>query len=515
MPEIALADLGPLHWAAFFLAVMLSAATLLRITAKPDFIDPATRDLCDEPVFLFDREELIDCSTTARALLVGLGPEPRWPEIAHRFGFRFPGFPETPDALSQDQKLTLAPRGTENVCIECERMDELVRVRIRNVIGSDLAISPPDEAALLREGLSNAPYPIWITEIGGAPVWTNTAYDQLVDCLADDRPGARDPATLFAGLTDGKPAGTPVRVAIGRPSEDEHLWFDVTRIRLDDLLIFYASDVTAVVKAEMTQRNFVQTLAKTFAQLSIGLAIFDRQRQLVLFNPALLDLTNLPVDFLSLRPQLLSVFDRLRDLRIMPEPENYASWREQLADLVREASETGYSEIWTLPSGSTYRVTGRPHPDGAVAFLFEDVSSEVSLTRRFRSDVRLGSSVIDEIEDGLVVFDTSGVVAICNRAYRVLWKTDPDAAFADYTLGDAFRFWKSECTEDPVWEDIRANIGIPEGRGEWAICQATSGQTTHLLCRIDPLSDGATMVRFRKAQSQADIRDRPELQQTA
>jgi len=55
----------------------------------------------------------------------------------------------------------------------------------------------------------------------------------------------------------------------------------------------------------MAQRNFVQTLTKTFAQLSIGLAIFNRERQLVLFNPALIDLTALPADFLTGRPHLL------------------------------------------------------------------------------------------------------------------------------------------------------------------------------------------------------------------
>lgn len=69
------------------------------------------------------------------------------------------------------------------------------------------------------------------------------------------------------------------------------------------------------------RKNFVQTLTKTFATLSIGLVIFDRNRQLMLFNPALIDLTTLPADFLSARPNLLTVFDKLRDNQIMPEPK--------------------------------------------------------------------------------------------------------------------------------------------------------------------------------------------------
>ncbi|MDQ7070109.1 MAG: hypothetical protein Q9M48_05105 [Rhodobacterales bacterium] len=55
---------------------------------------------------------------------------------------------------------------------------------------------------------------------------------------------------------------------------------------------------------------------------------------------------------LSIRPNLLSFFDRLRDNRMMPEPKNYSSWREQIADLVAAATDGRYFETWTLePTG--------------------------------------------------------------------------------------------------------------------------------------------------------------------
>jgi PAS domain-containing protein len=72
-------------------------------------------------------------------------------------------------------------------------------------------------------------------------------------------------------------------------------------------------DITEIVRAQQAQKNFVQTLTKTFVTLSIGLAIFDRNRQLMLFNPALIDLTALTADFLSTRPNLLTAFDKLWD----------------------------------------------------------------------------------------------------------------------------------------------------------------------------------------------------------
>ncbi len=131
----------------------------------------------------------------------------------------------------------------------------------------------------------------------------------------------------------------------------------------------HAIDINAVISAEIAQRNFVQTLAKTFAQLSTGLAIFDRNSQLALFNPALVDLSALPIEFLSARPDLLSFFDRLCDSRVMPEPKNYNSWRQEIADVIAAATDGSYQETWSLDTGQTYRVSGRPHPDGAIAFL--------------------------------------------------------------------------------------------------------------------------------------------------
>jgi hypothetical protein len=72
------------------------------------------------------------------------------------------------------------------------------------------------------------------------------------------------------------------------------------------------------VRADQDRRGFVQTLGKTFSDLPIGLAILNKARQLAMFNPALLDMTELPVTFLSTRPTIDMVLDRLHELRVMP-----------------------------------------------------------------------------------------------------------------------------------------------------------------------------------------------------
>ncbi len=221
-------------------------------------------------------------------------------------------------------------------------------------------------------------------------------------------------------------------------------WYDCHLHEIGGQTVAIALPADAAVRAERSLREFVQTLTKTFADLPIGLAIFDRDRNLQLFNPALIDLTGLATGFLTARPTLYAFLDRLREARMVPEPKDYRSWRNQMNTLEAAASSGHHVEMWSLPGGQTYRVTGRPHPDGAVAFLFEDITSEISLTRKFRADLSLGAEVLDALEDAVAVFGANGDLLISNRRYADLW----DAA-APGTLEGHVQVWTDACGASP------------------------------------------------------------------
>ena len=123
-----------------------------------------------------------------------------------------------------------------------------------------------------------------------------------------------------------------------------------------------------------------------------------------MFNPVLLDLTGMPAEALAIRPSIRTFLDGLRERGKLPEHRDYRSWREQVADLEAKAESGTYAETWTLTSGQTLRVTGRPHPDGAIAFLFEDISAEVTLTRRYRAEIETGRAVLDALPEAIAVF---------------------------------------------------------------------------------------------------------------
>jgi PAS domain-containing protein len=258
------------------------------------------------------------------------------------------------------------------------------------------------------------------------------------------------------------------------------------------------------VRAERALRDFVQTLTKTFAELPIGLAIFDRQRQMQLFNPALIDLLGVAPEFMSGRPTLYAFLDRLRETRMMPEPKDYRSWRQQMAELEQASAAGHHSETWTLPSGQTYRVTGRPHPDGAVAFLFEDISSEVSLTRRFRAELELGQEVIDALPQAMAVFLSSGELVTSNIAYAELWGVDPGATLGQMTAIDALRTWQLLSEPNPIWAEARDYLGKIGPRAVWT-AEARMQDGRRLGCRFAPLAGGSTLASFSLLEADAPV----------
>ena len=427
-PQTAMAILAGLLLGGLILCLLFLLELYLTARRNQQKINPAQAAHNVRALFLFKGRDLIQTCDMGETMieqmqdLFGLDgdaiAQDDWKLVTLGLLSHFSTLPEDPVWAEGSGQIWLDPdRSDDSERLLLDWWEGHIRLTL---IGPgpdrDMQISRSgagDEAGWLRQAVTGAPYPIWQSDSAGKVLWANTAYRDLVSRFAAQETGTDsgkdDPdndAAFFRLPFNPDQESASFRMSVTPAGAAHPYWFDVRSLRLDAGWMNYATDVNAVVNAEIAQRNFVQTLTKTFAQLSIGLAIFDRKRQLALFNPALIDLTALPAEFLSSRPNLLSFFDRLRDQQMMPEPKNYRSWRDQIADLVAAADNGQYRETWSLPSGLTYRISGRPHPDGAVAFLFEDISAEISLTRRFRSQLELGQSVLNTLDQCIAVFSS-------------------------------------------------------------------------------------------------------------
>jgi len=385
----------------------------------------------------------------------------------------------------------------------------------RQVVDGPVLHALRAEAEDLRQTLDLGSAVIWKEDDRGRILWANGPYLALVERLAGGDPGAvRWPAPpLFADqMTPLPDAGSLRRCRLALPGDDMMatvatadgaLWFEVSAHRLaQGGTLCCATPIDRLVAAETSLRNFVQTLSKTFAHLPIGLAIFDRRRELMLFNPALVTLSTLPPEFLSARPGLVAFLDALRDRQRMPEPKNYRSWRDEIAHLEQSARQGTYQELWTLPTGQSFRVIGRPHPDGAVAFMFEDITSEVSLTRKFRGDLELYQAVLDDLPDALAVFSGEGRLVLVNDACAALWEVAPSEVIAVLSVTEATRSWQMRCAPTGLWGDIRQFAAHLTERAPWAE-EITLLDGRRLVARVAPLAGGATSVRFVPCEDDA------------
>jgi PAS domain-containing protein len=453
--------------------------------------------------FLFDGDRLLDASPSARALLP-IGEDSRaWARLLGRFGPDFPDLAERLAALPRVGLLQIQsqPGTSPPMVIKAEQVSGLTRLTLtggQTLLNGDqpdaaTAAVIQHEVMTQRAVLSQAPVLIWKESADGSVVWANHSYlIRAVELLPEGQELSWPLPKLFD--LPKAPNGRLPRLRLQMPNGAE--WFDPVRVPAGHETLCYALAADKAVQAETALREFMQTLTKTFADLPIGLAIFDRSRALQMFNPALTDLTTLPPEFLISRPTLNGFLDAMRARAMIPEPRDYRSWRKQLARLEQEASMGTFEETWSLPGGQTYRVIGRPHPNGAVAFILEDISNEMSRTRRYRADLELGQSVIDAVEEAVAVFSQAGQLVMSNHAYAQLWQHDPQVLLSEASIATLSSWWREQTAPTLLWDDAADYVTSAEDRAPWeGEVRLLDGRL--VLCRFRSLAGGASLITFR------------------
>ncbi len=463
----------------------------------------------DDAVFLFDGEILIDSSPNARAILAANPTRsPAWVRLMSYLSGRFPDFSAALLRLPHEGVITLAsePGVGDPILLVAELRGGLTRLTLVDPEGdtADTRNDPlsfralSDELTMLRDLVGKAPFLVWRTNKTHEVFWANPAYLTAASSRGGEGQEISWPLPhVFDPLASSRPAAGQRQKLIAADGRTH--WYDIASHAEGDGWISFASPADAIVQAETSLRDFMQTLTKTFAQLHVGLAIFDSSRTLQLFNPALLDLTGLPIDFLSARPTLLALLDAMRDRNMIPEPKDYRSWRRQLVEMEKAAASGLYEDTWSLPGGQTYRVVGRPHPNGALALMIEDISNEMLRTRRYRADLELGQSVLDGLPEAVAVFSEDGQLVMSNAAYSDLWGHDPSVALGEATVGTICRYWRANSAPSHLWSEVETFVTNPGDRLTWQ-GQARMSDGRLVDCSFAPLAGGPTLVTFRIAQ---------------
>jgi PAS domain-containing protein len=289
------------------------------------------------------------------------------------------------------------------------------------------------------------------------------------------------------------------RAHLKQSNPKNSLHFDISTQHSQGTIFYVATSAKAAVKAENDRARFVQTLSETFAHLPIGMAVFDNERDLSLFNPALAELLDVSPLWLAKKPSLRDFLDRLHDKGALPEPRNFKSWRDQITEMERSAESGTYFDDWHMPNNKVFRVTGRPHPKGAVAFVFEDISRSLAAEREYRMEIERLYAALDSVDAGIIIFDAAGALSFANDAFDAIWETDYSKSLVAPTAIEVAEVWNQRCQPSPVMGDIREFIATVGERERWSGTLKTKSGLA-LEVNAVPMVGNYSMVEFSNLQ---------------
>lgn len=479
-------------------ALVCGAVALLFMGLVPRGAGPRAVADFSEPdaVFVFRDEEIVDSSDRGRQLLTSIAAasKDKRREIDDLLGYLEQHFATIRQDLRQLVTvgvLELTAQDDSGLVLRAHFTHGLTHLRLvdTRAEGSLVALdrlsfaAMRDELDTLRHVVGHVPVLAWRKDETGRITWANTAYIDAYLAVDAGQCGLTWP---IPDLFDGKAPDELARLSLDM---GDHLsWFAHCMVADDQGALHFATPIDLAVQTETSRREMMQVLTRAFACLPTGLALFDKDRRLQVFNPALVDLTGLDPLFLAARPSFEQVLFSLRELRMLPEPKDFGTWRREISEMER-AAETGVlTEEWCLDNGRIYQVSGRPQPGGALAFFFEDVTSDATLARSLRAEIDMGQAVFDGLQDAVVTFSGAGDTLLSNARYRQLWGEDPCNDLADAGFRDALALWSTTSTSTKFWDDL----------SRFAFSRSEDMLLSGTVCLLDGTTLGVQARRLRQ-----------------
>lgn len=286
-------------------------------------------------------------------------------------------------------------------------------------------------------------------------------------------------------------ANRPQVAVRGRPVGSRAVLF----FRMDEGRLDSAVDLRAE-KAEGRLRREIEADMDVLNHLPVATAVFAADGKLVRFNRACVEFWGVDQAWLDGRPTLGEVFDRLRELRRLPEQRDFAAWKKQHADLLNGEGR-GIDAFWHLPDGKSYRVQARRHLKGGLFMTFEDLSEQLRLEAALKERQGVERAMLEAMDDAIAVFGADGKLKANNAAFAALWRLEDGELAGEPHLAVLSRLANGRLGHSTLWDILSNGVtsNEPERYGEWSKAERVAGKLLSLA--LTRLPDGATMASFK------------------
>lgn len=266
----------------------------------------------------------------------------------------------------------------------------------------------------------------------------------------------------------------------------------------------YAVDVTEEETITKEYNIFKRQTHETFNHISVPIAIFDANTDLIFANNAMLKLFELDESYVSSFPNFTQILDHLMETRKLMEVDDYPQFKQKLLGYFRDIVEP-YHTFTHIPNGRSLNIMISPNYGGGLIFVCEDITEKLIIEREYHSLSAVQKETLEHLYEGILVFGMDNRIRMTNQAARNIWKI-PEETVNGLHVRDFFAqaqdaFNSRDDRENWISRVISMSERREEESGVLLFKSEVNVDYTYV-----PLPDGMNLIRF------VDITDRVKLE---
>jgi PAS domain S-box-containing protein len=180
-------------------------------------------------------------------------------------------------------------------------------------------------------------------------------------------------------------------------------------------------DITERRMAQERLREEKIKLDVALNNMSHGLCMFDAQGRIVLFNPRYAEIVGFPPESL----QGLSFEDLLRHRKVKGDfDDDPKAFTAKVFAAVAQGKTI--TKIAPVRSGRRHRVVVQPLESGGWVTTIEDITEQLRAEEQLRNQKVQLDTALNNMSQGLNMFDSEGRLVVCNERYREMYRLTPE-----------------------------------------------------------------------------------------
>lgn len=265
-------------------------------------------------------------------------------------------------------------------------------------------------------------------------------------------------------------------------------------LKREGMMAGYGTQITELEEAQEEIQQHMSGMRDLLESSTSAMAIYGKDQRLKFYNFAFVALWKFDELFLDTEPTYGEILENLRERRKLPEQANFKAFKTQQQKLFTTLIEPE-EEFFYLPDGKTLRVIAIPHALGGILFAYEDVTDRLALERSYNTLIAVQRETLDNLHEGIVVFNENGRLSLCNPTFHKLWQLSADFTANEPPLRNVLDQCRGLFVTDD-WEQFASNLMARFQARQFFALRFERSDGTVVDCTCVPLPDGATLLSF-------------------